>query len=121
MEERVKSGCICVHAGAAMHSSMSLALHLAVGLRPMGIFAEKLLRKQACTQLHQTVVHAGAAMRSSIPLRFISLSGFALCEYLQKLCSVSKLPGAVFTNIPAWLNFRNIFEKSPCIFRKHPV
>ena len=31
------------------------------------------------------------------------------------------LPGAVFTNISAWLNFRKNFPKSPCIFRKHPV
>lgn len=40
-----------VHAGAAMRSSIPLPLHLAVGLRPMGIFTKKLLRKQACTQL----------------------------------------------------------------------
>ncbi len=60
-------------------------------------------------------------MRRSIALRCISLSGFALWEYLQKLRSVSKLPGAVFTNIPAWLNFRKVFEKFPCIFGKQPV
>ena len=104
-----------------MRSSIPLPLHLAVGLRPMGIFAKIVLREQACTQLNQRVVHAGAAMRSSKPLRGLSLSGFALCEYLQKLRSVSKLPGAVSANIPAWLNFRKVFEKFPCIFGKQPV
>ena len=34
-----------------MRRSIPLTLHLAVGLRPMGIFVKKLLRKQACTQL----------------------------------------------------------------------
>ena len=74
-----------------MRRSIALTLHLAVGLRPMGIFVETVLREQACTQLNQRVDHAGAAMRRSIALRCISLSGFALWEYLWKRCSVSKL------------------------------
>ena len=51
-----------------MRRSIALTLHLAVGLRPMGIFVETVLREQACTQLNQRVDHAGAAMRRSIPL-----------------------------------------------------
>ena len=98
-----------VHAGAAMRSSIPLPLHLAVGLRPMGIFAKIVLREQACTQLNQRVVHAGAAMRSSKPLRGLSLSGFALWEYLPKNCFASKLARSFSANIPAWLNFRTFF------------
>ncbi len=90
-----------IHAGAAMRSSIPLPLHLAVGLRPIGIFTKKLLRKQACTQLNQRVVHAGAAMRSSKPLRGLSLSGFALWEYLPKNCFASKLARSFSANIPA--------------------
>ena len=67
------------------------ARHLAYGLRPMGIFTKKLLRRQAFTQLNQRVVHAVGAMRSSKPLRGISLTGFALWEYLPKNCFAGKL------------------------------
>ena len=39
-------------------------------------------------------------MRSSKPLRGLSLSGFALWGYLQKLCFVSKLSSAVLESRP---------------------
>ena len=51
----------------------------------------RIKKREFCFKPYQRVVHAGAAMRSSKPLRGLSLSGFALWGYLQKLCFVSKL------------------------------
>lgn len=92
-----------------MRNSIPLPLHLAVGLRPMGIFAKTVLREQAPERCVGESSTRGAAMRSSIPLRGLSLSGFALWEYLPKNCFASKLARSFSANIPAWLNFRTFF------------
>ena len=83
-----------------MRSSMPLPLHLAVGLRPMGIFAKTVLREQAPERSFRESSTRGPPCAARFRYRFISLLGFALWEYLQKLCSVSKLPSAVSESRP---------------------
>ena len=78
----------------------------------------RLKKREFCFKPYQRVVHVGAAMRRSIPLRGLSLSGFAIWEYLPKNCFASKLARSFSANIPAWLNFRTFF-KNPLAFSRN--
>ena len=109
-----------VHAGAAMRSSIPLPLHLAVGLRPMGIFAKIVLREQACTQLNQRVVHAGAAMRSSIPLPLHLAVGLRPMGIFTKKLLRKQACTQLFGKYSRMAQLSHIFLKIPLHFPERP-
>ena len=103
-----------------MRSSIPLPLHLAVGLRHMGIFAKIVLREQACTQLNQRVVHAEAAMRSSIPLPLHLAVGLRPIGIFTKKLLRKQACTQLFGKYSRMAQLSHIFLKIPLHFPETP-
>ncbi len=107
-----------VHAGAAMRSSIPLPLHLAVGLRPMGIFAKTVLREQAPERSFRESSTRGppCAARSRCAASRCRASPYG--NIYQKTASQASLHAAFRQIFPHGSTFAHFF-KNPLAFSRN--